>query len=232
MKNYERTQQQLEMEFINRVSNGQPIYEMNKKEINQIKENRIYLKNYSRKFIAHKCNGIWETEYEIDYVGKNIKHQFEKQRSKCNKKVFQVDKVKKQFIAITSEINKFMREDPNIHIFQNGKTGIALLLIATSCGEELEEIVINETCMEKFQKNRNNLATEKETTSHFGSTGYVYGVDLAAHYSVNNNLSFGTYSNPLKRKRTIINDKQFMMEIIKKCMSNAMFSLKKNSNIA
>ena len=215
----------MEIEFENRVSNRQPIYEMNEREIDRIKENSIHLQNYVRKFNPKKCNGIWETDYEIDYVGKNIKHQFEKQRSKCNKKVFQVDKVKKQFIAITSEINVVMKEDPNIHIFQNGKTGIALLLIATDCSEEIEEIVIDKTCIEKFQKNRNNLATEKETTSHFGSTGYVYGVGLAAHYSVNNNLSFGTYSNPLKKKKTIINDKKYMMDIVLKCMLNAMFSL-------
>ena len=200
---------------------------MNEKEIYRIKENRIHLKNYFRKFLPHRCNGIWETEYEIDYVGKNIKQKFVKQKSKSNKKNFHIDKVKKQFIAITTEINVVMREDSNIHIFQNGKTGIALLLIATYCSEEKEEIIIDETCIEKFQKNRNNLATEKETTLHFGSMGYVYGVGLVAHYSLNNNLSFGTYSNPMKKKKTIINDEKYMMDIVTKCMLNAMFSLQR-----
>ena len=118
-----------------------------------------------------------------------------------------------------------MREDSNIHIFQNGKTGIALLLIATYCSEEKEEIIIDETCIQKFWKNRNNLATEKETTSHFGSMGYVYGVGLVAHYSLNNNFLFGRYSNPLKKKKIIINEEKYMMDIVTKCMSNAMFSL-------
>ena len=146
----EKTQEKLEIEFKNREGNRQPIYEMNINEIYRIKENSIHLKNYYRKFIANRCNGIWETEYEIDYVGKNIKRQFFKQKSKSNKNRFHIDKVKKQFIAITTEINVVMKEDPNIHIFQNRETGIALLLLATYCSEEKEEIIINETCIEIF----------------------------------------------------------------------------------
>ena len=90
----------MEIEFKNRVSNRQPIYEMNKKEIDWIKENSIHLKSYFRKFIPHKFNGIWETEYEIDYVGKNIKQQFVKQKSKSNKKSFRLIKLRNNLLQL------------------------------------------------------------------------------------------------------------------------------------
>ena len=147
----EKTEQLLENELKHRVSNRQPIYEINKNEFNWIKENIVHLKNYSRNFLTNKYKGICETEYEIDYLGKNVKQQFEKQKCKSNKNEFQIDKVKKKFIAVTSNINVEMREDPNIHIVENGKTGIALLLIASYCSDEEEEVIIDETCINKFK---------------------------------------------------------------------------------
>ena len=68
----EKTEELLEHELKHRVSNRQPIYEINKNDLNRIKENIVHLKNYSRNFLKNKYNGICETEYEIDYLGKNV----------------------------------------------------------------------------------------------------------------------------------------------------------------
>ena len=88
-----------------------------------------------------------------------------------------------------------MKGDPNIHIIENGETGIMLLLIATFFNAEEEPVIINNSCIKKFKKKRHNLASKIETTSSFGSMGNFYGIGLVGHYIMNNNLSFGRYSN-------------------------------------
>ena len=62
--------------------------------------------------------------------------------------------------------------------------------------------------------------------------GKVYGVGLVAHYSMDNNLSFGQYSNPRKNKKKV-NDEEiydnegYMKLLMEKFMSNAMAALEK-----
>ena len=198
----------------------------------RIRDNNIHLRNYSQTFMEYKCNGIWETEYQIDYVGKNVKQQFNKQRCKSNRNMFQMNQVKKNFLTITCNINMEMKEDTNIYIIQNGETGIVLLLVATIDEKEPDPVVIDDKCIEKFKRNRNNLAASTSTTSHFGSMGKVYGIGLVAHYSMDNNLSFGQYSNPRKNQKKvndkeIYDDEAYMKQVMEKCMSNAIAALEK-----
>merc|ERR1712032_801366 len=211
---YNNLNQVIKKNLNERKNNKQPLYEITLKEMKRIRDNNIHLRNYSRKFMEYKCNGIWETHYEIDYVGKNVKQQFNKQRCKSNTNMFQMNQVKNNFLTVTCNINMEMKEDTNIYIIQNGETGIALLLIATIDNTEKQPVVIDDECIKKFKKNRNNLASETSTTQHFGSMGKVYGVGLVAHYSMDNNLSFGKYSNPRKKKKKLTTKKYVQMKDI------------------
>ena len=224
-KKLETEKKKVSIDFDHKVGNKQPLYELSMHEIKIIQKNNLHLTDYSRTYFPQKCNGISQTSYKIFQNGENIKKEFEYQRKKSSPVLFSLDKVKNNYITISVDIDDNMRNDSNIHIISNGKTGKALILVATLDRNTVIPVCIDAEAIEIFRQYKYNIASNTKTTSHFGSEGNIYGTGLVAEYCMHQKLSFGEYAN--KNKNGCWSDELFMKNTINTCMTNAIQSFKK-----
>ena len=107
---------------------------------------------------------------------------------------FDVSKVKDKYIAVTVALTKELRRDDNLRIMGKERTDVGLVLLATHEDQLKHKEVLTKDICQKFAGNRYNIAGGNDTSSHFWSTGRIYGVGLVAKYSNNGDVSFGEYS--------------------------------------
>ena len=201
----------------------QPLIELSMTESKKIENNNLHLTNYCRTYFPNKCKGIYQTFFDIKRIGTHIKKEFNKQNN--NSYLFNLQSIKNNYITITVDINDEMRNDDSLHIISNGNTGKALLLVAIINKDPINKTSIDNNTINIFKKYRYNIASQTSTTSHFGSTGYIYGTGLVAQYNIDRKLSFAEYAN--KNREGCRTDELLMNTTIDVCMKNAFASLKK-----
>ena len=206
----------------------QPLYELTNNMIEQIRRNNIHLTHFSRKLNTGKHNGIWETSYRVGRVGEYVQEEFIRQKAGNSLTRFDLSNVKKNYVTVTVEITNALRRDPNLMIIAKHRTNVGLLLLATKDKELNNDAVVSKETMDIFICNRYNIAAGSETSSHFGSSGRIYGFGLVAKYSREENCSFGDYAG---KRGSSSGDKEeneaTMHRITKNCMENAVAALER-----
>ena len=160
-------------------------------------------------------------------IGDNIIKAYYRQSKPNSCTRFDVSKVKDKYIAVSVALTKELRRDNNLRIMGKEKTDVGLLLLATHVDQLKHKEVITKDICKTFAGNRCNIAGGNNTSSHFGSTGKIYGVGLVAKYSCNGDVSFGEYSTKGKESKEKKENEKIMNRVTTNCMQNAIDSLQR-----
>ena len=59
-------------QLVQKKGKKQPLYELTRNEIERYSKNNVHLTHFSRKWNKGKCDGVFDTNYQVGKIGDNI----------------------------------------------------------------------------------------------------------------------------------------------------------------